>query len=89
MQEKIRNSYFIECACYSFEHIGRLTFDDEDMAIDVRINHYLGFWKRLQIAFKYLFKISDSSGNYNTIIIKQEQIPDIIKMLEEAKMVNE
>jgi len=45
----------IPCKCKDCEHIAFLHYDEEDIYLDIYVNHMLTFWKRLKYAVKFIF----------------------------------
>lgn len=78
--------YYIECTCYGPGHL--LVFDiDKDQqwcAVSVVSDWKLGFWKRLHLAFRYVFTrnpfvYSDTVGISLTSYTELEEIVQKIK----------
>lgn len=67
-------TYYFDCQCYDFSHLIRLTLEDDgEIYIDIKLNHFLSFYKRLIIALKYIFAFDISNGHYyDTVMLKEE-----------------
>jgi uncharacterized protein (UPF0297 family) len=75
------------CQCLSPEHTLQFIYDEEDKEIHTRVylNQYRTFWKRILVAIKYVFGYKCSYGDWDTFIMRQEDLEKIIKMCEETK----
>lgn len=80
------NAKYIECDCGAADHI--LIFDKdkefESVYVYYRMSHYLGFWNRLRVALKYLFKLEDKNLATEEIILSKEKCKDIIDFLKDV-----
>lgn len=72
----LEHSYF-ECRCTDFGHVFRLTLDpdDGDLYLDVNLDCYLPWYKRMWVAIKYVFGYHHSCASYDSTIIKYEDLP--------------
>jgi hypothetical protein len=87
--------YFIECECHCSEHIVRIVYDSEedntgdawdDIYMDVQLNPRLNIFRRLVVAFKYIFKLGYSNNMpWESTIINRKQLPEIIELLNRLK----
>jgi hypothetical protein len=57
--------------------------DPPDLNINVELNHYLGFWKRLWLAIKYTFGYLSRYGHYDTMSVRYEDVPRMKAILDE------
>lgn len=79
-----------ECQCNSFDHLVRFTLDPEDgdVYLDVRLNHWVPWWKRAWNAVRYVFKRASAIGHYDCVLLKEEdydRLRDLMKRSEIAK----
>ena len=76
----------LDCDCHSAEHILRFMpafpHDRQGPMIDIQLNQYQSFWKRLKVSIKYLFT-KDGSNTWDTFVMKPTDIPVLIKFLEQ------
>lgn len=73
---------YFECDCGCYMHNIRLAwFQDEwmkehnvdrELYIDIGLRHYLSFWKRLKVAFMYLFK-KEKCGSYDCVVLDNKE----------------
>jgi hypothetical protein len=82
----MENHYF-ECQCSDFNHIFRFVFDPEDgeMWLEVHLNHYKPWYKRLVIAFRYFFKRVEAYGHYDVTMIREEDLNKLQNLLTTVK----
>lgn len=75
------------CACHSFEHQAKFTYDKEDKLVYVHIhlNNYDSFWKRLITGIKYIFGYSSRFGEWDEFIFKEEDQETLRKFLNDIK----
>lgn len=75
-----------ECECSSFNHTLRIISDKEDgtVWVEVPLNSYLPWWRRIIVAFKYIFLIGSSEG-YDSVALEHRDFDRIIGLLERAK----
>jgi len=75
-------TYYFECACGSVEHTLRFSLDKDDPPIiygDIYLSHYIPWYKRIYVAFKYIFKISPHHNHFDNWIMRKE---DALKMID-------
>jgi hypothetical protein len=92
MEEKHLDQFTV-CDCGSMGHLVRLAYDqyvdgDEDLTIGVTMNHYLGFWGRVKMALKYIFK-RDNDWHYDAVIINKARAQQIRDFINETILVGE
>jgi len=77
-------SYFFECKCGSDDHTLRFTLDKEDREIytSVFLNNYRNIFKRLFIAIRYIFGYKCEYGHWDCWIMRNEDVQNLSKMLE-------
>lgn len=81
----IKEKVFI-CDCHTPEHqfvVSYFPDDPEDPLVYVqpRLNHYLGFWKRLCKGLGYIFMAKEAS--YDEVILNKEQMTELRDLLNE------
>lgn len=67
-----RETLFLGCNCLDPTHLLKVTYwlnewqegDPPEFVFEVILNETPGFWKRLQIAFQYLFRLEEVSYYY-------------------------
>jgi len=83
-------SHYIECACHLFDHTIRFTIDDwEDdpntnLIVETRMSHFLPWYRRIALAFKYVLGL-DTTCQYSETIIPPETFPKLRALLDEAE----
>ncbi len=82
----IYNKKLFVCECGSIEH--QMVFmyendekhDIEEVYLEVHLNNYMGFWKRLVHGIKYIFGFQSKYGAFDSIILD----PDDYKEFQEV-----
>ncbi len=80
----------MSCQCSDFNHVVRFTLDpsDGEVWLDVRLNHYDPWWKRVWNAVRYVFKRDVAYGHYDVTMLREEdydRLRDLLKRSEIAK----
>jgi hypothetical protein len=81
----MRDPEYIECACYDCEHVIRIQRDsiDKEVYVEININPYQSFWKRVYSAILFIFCKAHKYGHYDTFIINDEQREKLIRYLSQ------
>jgi hypothetical protein len=76
-----RDLEYLECSCTSAEHLLRFTFDDgkwddccPEIYIDVQLNCFHGFWKRLWLGIRYIFGYKCRYGHWDETLLLGDQV---------------
>jgi hypothetical protein len=86
-------SEFFECSCYSDEHTLRIMLDDDpdypELYTSVFLNNYntgfLGFFKRVWIAIKYVFGYKSKYGHWDCFNLRRGDADRLIATVEKFK----
>ena len=74
---------YFECKCDSSEHTLRFVYDDEDDEIYTQVFlHAPSFFQRVWQAIKYVFGYKCKYGHWDCTLLKKEDIPKLIALLE-------
>jgi hypothetical protein len=75
----------IVCCCHSLDHQIVFLYDHEDdlMYCVVHLHSFKNVFKRLWTGIKYIFGYKSVYGNWDEIILKKEQIKEIMNFLEQ------
>lgn len=77
---------YFECECLSPSHVLRFTYDEEENEIYTEVQLQSGgILKRLWNALKYIFKFEVRYGVWENTIIRKNDVPRLIKLLEKVK----
>ena len=73
---------YVECDCSCSEHTLRFTWDEEpdwraEIYLDVFLNQYNGFFKRIWLAFKYIFGFKSRYGHFDEAILSQGNVTEL------------
>jgi len=92
VDETDKRKGWFECVCHDPEHIFRLLYVEPDISDDwppelyvsVHLTNYKGFFRRLWVAFKYVFWMKDSciSGHFEDISIQLSDLPRLRAILD-------
>lgn len=84
------NSEYFDCECFSSEHTLRYVFyrsrknwSEDDVTIEVYLNTYEGFWKRVWIAVRYIFGYRCRYGHWDNIEMKHEDVTRLRGLLQQ------
>jgi hypothetical protein len=96
MDDRMRPEYF-ECACYSPDHTFRFTIndvaietsDDIDLLLEVQLNEYPGFFKRIWVAIRYIFGYKCRYGHWDCAIVRSEDVERLEQVLQTYKQLKE
>jgi len=80
--------YYFECQCSDYNHLIRFNMSelDGDVYVDVRLNHYERWYKRIWIALKYVFKKDHSYGHYDITLLREEDFHRLHDLLDRGKL---
>jgi hypothetical protein len=76
---------YFECQCTSPEHTISFTDDDNEITISYFLNQYHSIFARIWVAIKYVFGYKCQYGHFDVTILKTEDIPRLIRLLEKVK----
>jgi hypothetical protein len=70
-----RKVSYLECNCGGGDHVLRFTAcDDGDVYIDMALNHYCGFWRRLWLGMRYAFGYRSSYGYFTELMTNKKEL---------------
>lgn len=79
--------HYFECACDSPDHVLRITHDRtyNDLYFEVQLNNHKSFFKRVKVAFKYVFNSVIRPGDHwDCTILEYNETIRLIKLLNEV-----
>ena len=70
------------CNCHNLEHHLIFHFDPDDnynefMYVNMNLNHYLPWYKRIGLAIKYIFGYKCQYGHYNEVVLDRKQVEHV------------
>jgi hypothetical protein len=76
-----------DCRCSHFDHLMRVTLDayDGDIWFELRMNHFLPWWKRVLVALAYVFKRPHRGEHFDTVELQHADIWRVQKLLNDAE----
>lgn len=81
--------FHLDCECGSPEHITRYSLWDwgpdfpPEMMVELQASHYLPWYKRIAVAFKYIF--SGEGVKWHDVLINPEDSDKLLNMITEYK----
>jgi hypothetical protein len=75
----------------STEHIVKfhLDLDDGDLCLDFHLSNYQNWYKRAWVAIKYVFGYKSKYGDFDEIILKDEDVDRLMELLIHQKKTKE
>jgi hypothetical protein len=80
-----RDTEYLECCCTSAEHLLRFTFwkgECPEIYIDVQLNRFHGFWKRLWRGIRYIFGYECRYGHWDETVLLGDQVRQLRAMCD-------
>lgn len=76
---------YLECECGNFSHTFRLTHDyiDNSICLEVNLNHYLPWYKRVVAAVRYIFKMNRSHEHYDVTLLTSQSMEDLAYLADD------
>jgi hypothetical protein len=80
----MKSNYF-DCSCSSADHTVRFIIDDDpdwpELYLEVQLNQYRGFWKRLWAGLKYIFGYESQYGHWDCWELQDKDAERLITLL--------
>lgn len=86
MKDRSETHYF-ECMCRAPYHLIRIDIEDwddkftPDLIIYNQLSTYLSWWKRILVAFKYVFGIERQNCDYSDTVLDEKKATELRDML--------
>ena len=80
-------THYIECDCGGFGHLARISYfeDDKEYAyLNMQLNHYLPWYKRMWYAINYVFGREVDQCNYVENCMSVDARKQLIAFLQES-----
>tara|TARA_R110000824_G_scaffold280251_2_gene468390 strand:+ start:885 stop:1169 length:285 start_codon:yes stop_codon:yes gene_type:complete len=73
---------YFECSCGTVSHVFRLVKDKQENVIylDINLNHYKSWYKRILPALRYLVGRERYGAHYSEFILEEKDIIRLIKV---------
>lgn len=80
---------YFECQCSDFNHVFRFVLDEKDGEawLEVNINHYLPWYKRVWEAVRYVFGLRPAYGHYDITMLREEDYVRLHALLDRSALV--
>lgn len=82
---------FFDCACHSKEHLIAFEYvpDDNLLSTHISLNHYLPWYKRIVVAFKYVFSIKrNGHSDWNVWLLHWQDAQRLKTFFDQVKVIN-
>ena len=73
------------CDCNDMSHLFRFSkfTDMEQIYVSIVLNHYLSFWERVRLAYRYIFKFDTKAvAFYDEVVLSKKDIKVAIDFLK-------
>ncbi len=83
------DSEYFSCECHNFSHTIRFVLDpdDGDLHLEVQLQMWKSWPKRVWDALKYVFKYPVPYGHYDTTILRREDYDRIRDILKKSELI--
>ena len=82
----MKTNYF-DCSCSSADHTIRFILDNDvdypELYLEVQLNQYRNFWRRLWVGLKYIFGYESRYGHWDCWDIRKEDATKLIELLNQ------
>jgi hypothetical protein len=84
------NRFDLKCECGDKSHIAVVEFDCsggwyDSLTVGLGMNHYLPWYKRLVIGFKYVFGMDNTFQQYVEVVCDKESVQQLSEWIETVK----
>ena len=78
--------HYVECQCSDFNHVFRFVLDEQegDVWLEVQLNVWLPWYKRLYHAVRYAFGKPKAYGHYDVTLLRDEDFLRLHVLLDKA-----
>jgi hypothetical protein len=78
-------THYFECQCSDYNHVFRFCHDlsDNSVMLEVNINHYLPWYKRVLEAIRYVFKMDRVHGHFDVTIMRPEDMNNLALLVDD------
>jgi len=75
------------CECWHPDHNFFVLYDrtDDEVTVQVKLNHWLPWYKRVWVALKYILGVTTNSGDYDEVLLSVEDRKKLAGVLLRAK----
>lgn len=80
---------YFDCQCSDFNHVIRFVLDEKDGEawLEVNINPYLPWYKRVWEAVRYVFGKRPAYGHYDTVMLREEDYHQLHDLLDRSSLI--
>jgi len=83
--------HYVDCQCSDFNHVIRFVLDEKDgeLWLEVRMNHWEPWYKRVWNAVKYVFKKDVAYGHYDVTMLRVEDLVKLHRLFDRSSMLQQ
>ena len=75
---------YVECLCESPDHVIRISYDEYDCWVEVQLNFYLPWHKRVWNAIRYIFNVGPKwGGHWDATLLDSKKAREVCDILNE------
>jgi len=80
---------YMECKCMSSEHLIKfhLDVDEGELCLDIHLADWKPWYKRIWTALKYVFGYKSKYGDFDEVILKDEDVDRLMELLAYQKKI--
>jgi hypothetical protein len=80
---------YLPCECASSEHAIVFVLDKEnkELWLEIHLNTYLPWWKRVWSAIKYIFGYKSEYGHFDCWMMRPDDANKIIELMKEISKI--
>jgi len=81
--------HYVECQCSDFNHVVRFVLDEKDgeVWLEVNINPYLPWYKRVWEAVRYVLGMRAAYGHYDVTMLRDEDYVRLHALLDRSSLI--
>lgn len=83
-----RELFICDCGDVSHQFVVTMDLDPDwqHVSVEVKLNRNLPWWKRLCVAFRYLFLLTPSRfGDYDEVLLSKEHVESLQRVVDALK----
>ena len=81
--------HYVECQCSDFNHVFRFVLDerDGDLWLEVQLNLWRPWYKRLWSAIRFVFGRPEAYGHFDTTHLREEDYVKLHALLDRSALI--
>lgn len=80
---------YFDCQCSDFNHVFRFVLDEKDgeVWLEVNLNKYLPWYKRVWEAVRFVFGWEKAYGHYDIVMLREEDYTQLHGLLDRSALI--